>query len=292
MLPESNPPTEGPQYTPPGWVLFRKAFERLGECQFADTWTGKEFEAATTHEVMVQKGTLEHRISELKRCIEISKKTTERRARHPAVEAGRGSAMVSGQRPERPPNYEDSIAAIQCKLEALPVPDDAACTRREQVWKALRDLLCLDHLTAMELSPLDGKRKPIEPNVWASSTAEILFRTGRADSTGDSGWIVLLQETLEAILSGANGLKDDTSGPKTTPARRRGRRPQYDWASFHEEIAHIVGKDPDGFPVIQADLESTMTDWCVRFWGENDCPSESTIRSQVSRYYRDDSKGR
>ena len=155
----------------------------------------------------------------------------------------------------------------------------------------MRDLLYLGSLSAMELSPLDGKRKVIEPNVWASSTAEILFRSGRTDS-GDGGWIVLQQDTLKATLSGANGLKDDNTGTKTTPARRRGRRPQYDWAPFHAEIARIVGNDPDGFPVIQADLERTMTDWCENKWGENKCPSESTIRNQVSRYYNDDSQGR
>ncbi len=292
MLPESSPPTEGPQYTPPDCIPLRTAFERLGEYQYADTWTGKEFEALTTREVEGQKRAFELRISELRHLIEESKRIAERRARHPAVEGGRGLATVSVERPKRhrgTPNYEDSIAAIQCKLETPPVPDDAACTRREHVWKALRDLLCLDSLTAMELSPLDGRRKAIEPNIWASSTAEILFRTGRTDSTGDSGWIVLRQDALEAILSGANGLKDDNTGTKTTPARRRGRRPQYDWASFHAEIARIVGKDPDGFPVIQADLERTMTDWCETSWGENKCPSESTIRVQVSKYYSDDS---
>lgn len=84
----------------------------------------------------------------------------------------------------------------------------------------------------------------------------------------------------------------DAPSPSPPPARRRGRRPQYDWALFHAEIARKVGKDPDGFPVIQADLEHIMTDWCVTTWGENKCPSESTIRSQVSKHYNDDSQGR
>ena len=295
MIPESSPPTEGPQYTPPGWIPLRAAFERLGEYQFTDAWTGKEFEALTTRGVEGQKRAFELRISELRQRIEKNKRTAERRARPQAVESGgpgsSPSAVVSVQGPRQRPDYNDSITAIQRGLETLPAPNDAACTRREHVWKTLRDLLYLDRISAMELSPLDGRPKAIEPNVWASSAAEILFRTGRTESTGDRGWIILRQDTLESILSGANGLKDDNTGPKITPARRRGRRPQYDWALFHAEIARMVGNDPDGFPVIQADLESTMTDWCVATWGENKCPSESTIRSQVNIYYSDDSQG-
>jgi hypothetical protein len=72
----------------------------------------------------------------------------------------------------------------------------------------------------------------------------------------------------------------------TSSVRRRGRRPTHDWASFHAEIARRVGNDPDGFPVVQADLERDMADWCLKEWGEGNCPSESTIREQVARYYR------
>ncbi len=85
---------------------------------------------------------------------------------------------------------------------------------------------------------------------------------------------------------------EESGEAKKPQARRRGRRPQYDWALFHEEIARIVGTDPDGFPVVQADLENTMTVWCVTTWGENNCPAESTIRGQVKKYYNDDSQGR
>ncbi len=62
--------------------------------------------------------------------------------------------------------------------------------------------------------------------------------------------------------------------------RRRGPRPKYRWAAFHAEVARR-----DDLPVIQADLERAMTDWCVETWGEDNCPGESTIRAQVSRYY-------
>ena len=41
-------------------------------------------------------------------------------------------------------------------------------------------------------------------------------------------------------------------------------------------------------PVIQADLERTMTDWCEATWGEDKCPSESTIRGQVRKHYHDE----
>jgi hypothetical protein len=68
---------------------------------------------------------------------------------------------------------------------------------------------------------------------------------------------------------------------------RRGRRPTYEWSAFHAEIARRVGNDPDGFPVVQADLERDMTDWCLEEWGEASCPSESTIREQIAQYYRD-----
>ena len=93
------------------------------------------------------------------------------------------------------------------------------------------------------------------------------------------------QEELEEMFGSFR------TAPQTTPARRRGRHPKYDWTTFHAEIARMVGDDPDGFPVVQADLESKMTDWCEATWGEASCPSESTIRDQVRRYYNDDSKG-
>jgi hypothetical protein len=72
----------------------------------------------------------------------------------------------------------------------------------------------------------------------------------------------------------------------TSNVRHRGRRPSYDWAAFHVEVAKRVGSDPDGFPVVQADLERGMADWCLNTWGEDNCPSESTVREQVARYYR------
>ena len=87
MLPESSPPIKG-QYTPPGWIPLRTAFERLGEYQFADAWTGKEFEALTTRGVEGQKRAFELRISEIKQLIETNKRTAERRARPQAVESG------------------------------------------------------------------------------------------------------------------------------------------------------------------------------------------------------------
>ena len=94
------------------------------------------------------------------------------------------------------------------------------------------------------------------------------------------------QEELEEIFVSFQ------TAPQTTPARRRGRHPKYDWTAFHVEIARRVGTDPDGIPAIQADLEDQMTGWCVTTWGEDMCPAESTIRTQVSKHYGDDTKGR
>ncbi len=65
--------------------------------------------------------------------------------------------------------------------------------------------------------------------------------------------------------------------------RRRGARPKYDWPAFRAEVAEVTRRDD--LPTIQADLERAMTDWCVETWGEDNCPGESTIRAQVSRYY-------
>ena len=110
------------------------------------------------------------------------------------------------------------------------------------------------------------------------------------------GWLNDLLRLWAAVRAGAP--QEELEGmfgsfrtaPQTTPARRRGRRPKYDWAAFHVEIARRVGKDPDGFPVIKADLEEEMTKWCVKTWGENNTPAESTIRLQLSEYYPDEMK--
>jgi hypothetical protein len=85
-------------------------------------------------------------------------------------------------------------------------------------------------------------------------------------------------------------LVEQPQGPRvpapTTLAAPRGRRPKYDWEAFHIEIARRVGKDPDGLPEVQADLEKAMADWCLMTWGPEGLPAESTIRLQVTRHYR------
>ena len=157
----------------------------------------------------------------------------------------------------------------------------------------------------------DGVTLP--PEYWAQSVASLTLTKSRveADLLDEQhlhlakSRVVLRKRDRGKWTNGAT--PDSQQGPKEAveiavpeepgeekklQARRRGRRPKYDWALFHEEIARIVGKDPDGFPVVQADLENTMTDWCVTTWGENNCPAESTIRDQVKKYYNDDSQGR
>ena len=63
--------------------------------------------------------------------------------------------------------------------------------------------------------------------------------------------------------------------------KMRGRKPVYDWEAFYIEAA--VRIDQDDLPEVQADFEKIMTEWCLDTWEKE--PSESTVRSKVSKIY-------
>lgn len=125
--------------------------------------------------------------------------------------------------------------------------------------------------------PLSRKVRPRFQDGW------MIMRLDLYRGAYVAGWVFVKEGALAKIIAG-------TSDNGAAKRQRRGRRPKYDWAAFHAEIAKKVGTDPDGFPVVQADLEREMMEWCEKKWGEDNCPVESTIREQVRTYYSDETK--
>jgi hypothetical protein len=74
-----------------------------------------------------------------------------------------------------------------------------------------------------------------------------------------------------------------TSGGKS---QKRGRRPEYDWPSFHSEVTRILEDEGDFDPTVdpawkQATLESRMRQWCDLNWTKT--PVESTARAHIKK---------
>lgn len=84
------------------------------------------------------------------------------------------------------------------------------------------------------------------------------------------------------------GVTEPSVSPTATRQARRGRAQKYDWREFNAKLETIIRKR--GVPHVensdidwkaQGHLEKHMTDWCQDHWGQNQLPSESTIRAKV-----------
>ena len=158
-----------------------------------------------------------------------------------------------------------------------------------ETWKTVRQALAEGNIEA-EILDKFGRLESVQARMWRKrrDLVDRFFQTGRMTMTLEfpykiRGHLFVKEGALAKVIAG-------TSDSEAVKQPRRGRRPKYDWTALHAEIAKKVGTDPDGFPVVQADLEGEMMEWCVRVWGEDNCPVESTIREQVSRYYSDETK--
>ena len=160
-----------------------------------------------------------------------------------------------------------------------------------ETWETVRQALAEGNIEAKILDKF-GSLENVQTRMWRKrrTLVDQFFQTGWMTMTlvlytniKFEGHLFVKEGALAKIIAG-------TSDNGATKRQHRGRRPKYDWAAFQAEIARKVGTDPDGFPVLQADLEEEMTKWCERVWGEDKCPVESTIREQVSIHYSDEAK--
>jgi len=82
------------------------------------------------------------------------------------------------------------------------------------------------------------------------------------------------------VISSLHLKEEDTDFNPNRP----GRPARYNWAEFYVEIIKQANK-PDGLPVIQAELENYMQQWCIN----NNWPGPpgiSTIRAKISPIYQ------
>lgn len=110
----------------------------------------------------------------------------------------------------------------------------------------------------------------------------------RPDEGGFGGSLTLAGTTKPAwiYITVPASLVSDIPTPRASMTRR-GAKPRYDWPAFDAELLRLI--EYEGAPSVSVDsnwrqkhVEVRMAEWCTSKWGTE--PSESTIRSKVSRY--------
>ncbi len=66
--------------------------------------------------------------------------------------------------------------------------------------------------------------------------------------------------------------------------RKGGRPPQHDWKAFHIEVARYIQKDPDGLPLVMADMVRHIQSWFQSAYGKE--PAKSLIEDKLRPYYQ------
>jgi hypothetical protein len=150
----------------------------------------------------------------------------------------------------------------------------AARDRLQACYASLCKKLESGQLTAAVVDEITGIMTPADPAIFRSENVWQYLGVGAAPI-----------DPREPNQLGTLYIARDAAEP---PKHRGGRPSPYPWDEFYCEIIRRADT-PDGLPETQAELVSTMLQWCQKHWGME--PGESTVKERISAIYAHRRKG-
>lgn len=282
-------------WTPSGYLLLRRAFDRFGKTEFGDEWTGEELRVRKCV-FGPPKPPVEPENNGLIDKFRSSRgetKTMDRPVRY----------VVNGFLQNIP--YEQALARYykeKDELLALWQEETAAFQRYCASCGRFRQVLYSLMVPSFVLTN-NGHMEPMDAQIWATEKSAKIFETGRAETSVLSGdelykyeGMVLVPETALMQFLNQPAPQDASDSPQphenapemeaapdeTKGLSRRGRLAKWEWEDCFVEICRIVHLD--GLPKSQAEMVRKLQDWFISQVDNH--PAESEIKKRVSKVFR------